>query len=317
MSHAPGAAIVRDLTEEIGEVLETYAKHGAVDARELPLSHPLFDDALRKMEWRIARTLGQDTSRFYALLRDTATGCLNSERDNLFYIVVAGQSPEVQRHLGGPEGITRFCEAMRAYGLIGETGMLRMASYTLSFDDVVAMTPGQIGRIGQQFYDPISRFGQFKGQILPPSTNGFSLCVLVGKRSRPIGSEPDWLDGVCDPYREAHWETETRRPLGTRTLTVHACRSWSELGITAAFRQVINALSALDEPVTFPIDQDRTHIEVFTHPDGLLTEISICQGAVELGPVTIPSRLIAHNRYGFHQMLLNVAPLHVDGETIC
>ena len=35
------------------------------------------------------------------------------------------------------------------------------------------------------------------------------------------------------------------------------------------------------------------------------------------GPVEIPARLVRHNRYGFHQLLLQLAPLHMDGEAIC
>ena len=309
--------IVTDLTDEIAEVLEAYARNGSVDARDLPLSNPFFDSALRKLGWRIGRTLGQETDRFYALLRDTATGCLNGERDNLFYLIVAGRAEEVQRYLHDDIGVTAYCEALRSHHIVGRETTLRMASYTLGLADVVSMTPGQIGRMGQQFYDPTAAFGLFKGQILPPAADPFILRVLVGKRSRHSGSEPDWFDGTYDPYREAHWETATRRPLGTRTLTVQACRSWSDLAITVAHRHVMNVLSGNETAMALPIDRAQTRIEGFTHPDGHTIEITVMQSPHSFGPVEIPAGLVRHNRYGFHQLLLQLAPLHMDGEAIC
>lgn len=310
-------AIVRDLSDEIAGILETYAKHGSADASDLPLSSRFFDTALTKLDWRIARTLGQDTARFYALLRDTATGCLNNAQDNLFYLIVSGEADAVQHYLHDGVQVAQFCEAMRGHDLVGRGSQLRLASYTLDLAGVAALTPGQIGRIGQQFYNPTARFGAFPGQMLPPSATANTLRVLIGKRARGANTEPDWFDGVYDPYREAEWDAASRYPRGTRDLAVQACRSWSDLAITVASWHVHNRLSDSPGIDAGPVDRETTRIEGFTHPDGDVIEITILQDARASLPILLPTKLVAHNRYGFHQLLLQIAPLHMDGEAIC
>ncbi len=302
--------VVADLSDEIGIVLETYAKHGAADGGQLPLSSPFFDTALSRLAWRIARTLGRDTDRFYALLRDAATRTLNGARRSLFYLVVAGEAVDVQGFLRDGAGVRAACEEMRRREIVGRGTRLRLASYTLGLDDVIAMTPGQIGRIGQQFYDPTAGFREFVGQVLLPSTTRFTLRVLVGHRERNAATEEDWFDGICDPYAEAQWESAARRG----RLSVQACRTWSDLALTVAAREVENRLRNDANATT---DWAQARLEGFIPYGRDAIEISLFQESESLGPVEIPLRLIRHNPYGFHQLLLQIAPLHMEGEAIC
>ncbi len=307
-----------DLIQDIADALDEYANQGTIAQSLLPLSDPGFDAALDRIRWRIGRTLGQSEPRFHACLRDRATQSLNDPDDALFYVLVSGPAKQVGRLLRDDTRVERVIDDLRRDRRIHANATIRFARYALTLETAMTLTPGQIGRMAQQFYDPTSAFGAFAPIHLPPSRGRGDIQVLVGHRRHGIRGERDWFDRMPGP--DVHWAPEAGRLgqlQGDDLPQIQVKTSWSELTIALAVEIVRTAFLETSATLQWDLAQGRARLVGMTHPDAQNVEIVVIGTSEESERILVPNALIAHNRYRFDQALLEFAPLQVDGQTVC
>lgn len=314
-----------ELCEDIQDALDVYASSGRLENVVLPFTHPTFDLALDRIRWRIGRTLGQAQARFHAELRDLASRDIDGHQETLAYLLVSGTGARVARCLADAHAPSASIHRLTRGA---PSASFRYARYALEAMSIANLSPGQIGRIGQQFYDPTWRFGDYQPIALAPSRGSGDLRVLVTARRplRPHGAPAQpantrFADLTRDPCATG-WDSPRERTRGyplypDGALQVELHHSWSDLAIATAVETVRVALMDAAPDLQWDLAQGRARLIGMTRPDGDGVEITAVGTTQESEAILVPHGLIAHNRYRFDQALLELAPLKMDGQTVC
>jgi hypothetical protein len=309
-----------DLTRDIVEALRDYAATEIITKNDLPLCNPGFDAALDQARGKIRRALGPSEPRFHADLRDLATQSLPDPDEALIYILVSGAAAHVETFLREPAAMRRYLAGLRRRWDLHADTALRFARYALTPTEIAPLSPGQISRIARQFHDPLCGFDDYAGLTVPPVRTQGDIRLVIAHRRRAVPGRADGFDRIREPHKTAYWDLmalDQSPPSLTGPLSIQVKASWSDIAIATAVEIVRTALFDAPIDVQWDLAQGRARLVGFTHPDQRQIEIVAVGESGESDPILVPHGLIAHRRYGFDQALLDLAPLQMDGQTVC